>query len=1381
MSVERLRRRAAGILVLLVSGLCVLVGVTRAAASAQVEAITGLLTYTADADGAIWRIRPDGDLTLLSDPDDNGPARDIAVGKDGFVYAVVADPAKVVRFAPDGATVDWGSGQLTDPTGIDVDQTTGHVYVSDSTGVHEFDDEGNETPVSIPGLVSAKGVAIDPAGVMFVADFNADTGHTTVRRVENGEPSVVGSPFTFGVTTAIDVDSHENVYLAAPLRGEYEKVSPGGTRSVVAQPNGSVGGVAVDAHDNVWAADPDLGTVSRISGDDALDPSTITQLTSPTAVDTWTVPLPPASVTAMARDEAVEVRWTASDANGSHAVTRYTARVVGTERTCTTTGTSCTISGLSNDVAYTVTVAATNTGANDVGQSAPSAASDPVTPHEPTYPSSPTLTAQSGNAEAALTITPGDDGGSPVIRWEVSQDRDAWTTLTTTPSGEDLTATVTGLANSYAVTLWVRAVNAVGPSVSQPIEVTPMPELPGAPASLTAAPGNQSARLLFNPPEDDGGSPIDHYEVKIDEGDWETVYSAPADGGALRADVLGLDNGTTYTVHLRAVNALGPGAGITDEVTPATAPDAPADVTTSPQDEGAILEFAPPAEDGGAAVDYYEVATADDAWERATLSPAEEQGRWQATVTGLTNGQTYWLKLRAVNSQGPGAETGAWAYPAAVPGKPTGVILTPRVRGARIVFTTPDDGGSGITGYEYSVDNGGTWHELHASPNVEDESRATLESYLNDLTGRVQYSVRVRATNSRGTGPASDAATVTPIGTPLAPTDLTATARRLDDAYGYGSATVVFEPPTDTGGSEITGYQLTPDDGETWFDLDVTPTGEGATTLRGSIDWLMEGETYAVRVRAVNDAGEGDPSESYSLAAKWPPGTPGAFYAVPGNQEALLVFGQPDSGGDPITSYEVSIDGGDWTALDWRSSDDREDLVATLTGLANDVELSVQLRARNSLGVGEPVSTTFTPSAAAVMPEEPAEDPIEEPVEEPSESPTPEPSPEPSAETPSPEPSPSITTASPSPSVSTPSPTPAPSPSPTPSPTTPSPSPTPTTPSPSPTPTTASPSPTPTTPSSTPTTPGPSPSATTAAPTPSVTSASPTPSATSASPTPSTTSASPTPSATTPSPSPSAASPSATPSPTPSATPSATPSPSESAAPPGSPSGVTAQAGISSIVVSWNPPADASGVARYRAMTEPGPGTCTSSGTSCVIGAAAGTSYTVTVVALGKGGESAASAASNTVTPTTPAIPDTVPNTDKPLTTPAGTSNTVAPGGTVTIKGKGYAPFSTVTVTLYSDPLELGTATADAAGEISLTVTIPAGVPVGTHSIVASGVDSNGNALVRRLDVKAAAKDTTTTTKPLPTTGPAVLWLLIAGSAITATGAAARILAARRS
>ncbi|AEV84032.1 hypothetical protein ACWT_3010 [Actinoplanes sp. SE50] len=179
------------------------------------------------------------------------------------------------------------------------------------------------------------------------------------------------------------------------------------------------------------------------------------------------------------------------------------------------------------------------------------------------------------------------------------------------------------------------------------------------------------------------------------------------------------------------------------------------------------------------------------------------------------------------------------------------------------------------------------------------------------------------------------------------------------------------------------------------------------------------------------------------------------------------------------------------------------------------------------------------------------------------------------------------------------------------------------------------------------------------------------------------------------------------------------------------------------------------------------------------MGAAAGTSYTVTVTAVGPGGESAASGSSNGVTPSAPEVPATVPTTDKTLTTPAGTDNTVAPGGTVTITGEGYAPFSTVTVIIYSSPLNLGTATADAQGRISVTVTIPSGLPIGDHSIVASGVDKSGNALVRRLDVKAAAK-TATETPTLPTTGPAVIWLLITGAAMILTGVTARIIAARR-
>src|SRR5689334_19734248 len=124
MSVERLRRRAAGILVLVISAMCVLVGVTRAAAwekvepFGQVEAIPGLLAYTVDDSGTIYRVRPDGDLARVSDWMHNSPARDVAVGDDGYMYAI-SGFSPVIRYAPDGTTATFGWGQLTDTYAVD--------------------------------------------------------------------------------------------------------------------------------------------------------------------------------------------------------------------------------------------------------------------------------------------------------------------------------------------------------------------------------------------------------------------------------------------------------------------------------------------------------------------------------------------------------------------------------------------------------------------------------------------------------------------------------------------------------------------------------------------------------------------------------------------------------------------------------------------------------------------------------------------------------------------------------------------------------------------------------------------------------------------------------------------------------------------------------------------------------------------------------------------------------------------------------------------------------------------------------------------------------------------------------------------------------------
>lgn len=87
---------------------------------------------------------------------------------------------------------------------------------------------------------------------------------------------------------------------------------------------------------------------------------------------------------------------------------------------------------------------------------------------------------------------------------------------------------------------------------------------------------------------------------------------------------------------------------------------------------------------------------------------------------------------------------------------------------------------------------------------------------------------------------------------------------------------------------------------------------------------------------------------------------------------------------------------------------------------------------------------------------------------------------------------------------------------------------------------------------------------------------------------------------------------------------------------PGAPTGVTATAGLRSVVVSWTRPMSAGGsaITAFTATANPGGGTCTSTSTSCTItGLPNTTAYTVTVTATNAVATGAASAASAAVRP----------------------------------------------------------------------------------------------------------------------------------------------------
>jgi hypothetical protein len=57
----------------------------------------------------------------------------------------------------------------------------------------------------------------------------------------------------------------------------------------------------------------------------------------------------------------------------------------------------------------------------------------------------------------------------------------------------------------------------------------------------------------------------------------------------------------------------------------------------------------------------------------------------------------------------------------------------------------------------------------------------------------------------------------------------------------------------------------------------------------------------------------------------------------------------------------------------------------------------------------------------------------------------------------------------------------------------------------------------------------------------------------------------------------------------------------------------------------------------------------------------------------------------------------------------------------------GFAAGARVTITLESDPVQLGTVTADADGQFSTPVTIPGDAPSGSHTVVATGQGANGS------------------------------------------------------
>ena len=94
-------------------------------------------------------------------------------------------------------------------------------------------------------------------------------------------------------------------------------------------------------------------------------------------------------------------------------------------------------------------------------------------------------------------------------------------------------------------------------------------------------------------------------------------------------------------------------------------------------------------------------------------------------------------------------------------------------------------------------------------------------------------------------------------------------------------------------------------------------------------------------------------------------------------------------------------------------------------------------------------------------------------------------------------------------------------------------------------------------------------------------------------------------------------------------------------------------------------------------------------------------------------------------------------------------TNTVTPGETITVTGEGFAPDTTVVLTLQQTGAQLASVTTDAQGAFTTSITIPTGLAPGRYTIVATGGCPSNPALTLGLSAQV-----TVTARPATVTPP---------------------------
>ena len=439
------------------------------------------------------------------------------------------------------------------------------------------------------------------------------------------------------------------------------------------------------------------------------------------------------------------------------------------------------------------------------------------------------------------------------------------------------------------------------------VEVLGLPGTPGRPSVQSVS--SHTAVVAFTPPAANG-APLDQIELHDSHGGTHSCPASPC-------TVSGLTNGQSYTFTVRAHNVVGWGTSSAASApgTPDQVPDPVAGVVATAKDQSAAVHW-PAGHVDGTPITAYQVQTSPAPSSGVSITTVQGTS---TTVSGLSNGIAYSIRVRATNAAG----WGAWGSAAKVTpfGTPP-AMAAPTAQGAdsadnaekAITVSWPAADGNGRAISKYTV----TQYKNGAAAGTQTATAlsTTFSGLVNDGS---KYTYTVTATNAGNltSPPSPQSNPVTATAPPAQVGGVTATDHDASAMNGYdGKIHVRFVLPQPHGASLTRVDYLVSNGAQgSW-----NSPGAPGTTVTESIGSLSNGTNYSAQVRGCNEANQCGPwSPSSNVVTPFGPmsapsagGSHSGCGAVGDTTGNITFSWSGGSGNGRQATYQTSIDGGGW-------------------------------------------------------------------------------------------------------------------------------------------------------------------------------------------------------------------------------------------------------------------------------------------------------------------------------------------------------------------------------------------------------------------------------------------------------------------------------------